>query len=355
MPGWPKPARLPRRCHSRCCPPLPHHAPGSRRTRPALSHLQALPAGRHARPPATPPTPALTRRPNGAHSTSGSGCDCPERFAPRNSSHSNGSANHGNSCLDTGSCVLLIRRLRGRVLHRPLIEPRRHLASEVLQLVQPGSKLMRGLDRYAAQTVGNWFPCELPLATPSRPTLLPLAGGERHRAGWVWATLRADRSRRRPAAYMTDRSIVPAERVERAILVLHGRRVMLDANLAALYGVETKCLSEQVKRNLGRFPVNLAFQLTAEEYRHLRSQNATSSAPRAAAICPTTSPSRAWPCSPACSGAFAQSRSTSSSCARSCDSERCFSPTPSSHASSRTWSGSTTRSSVSCSTRFVSS
>lgn len=61
------------------------------------------------------------------------------------------------------------------------------------------------------------------------------------------------------------------------IHVLRGLRVMLDADLVALYGVTTKRFNEQVKRNLSRFPVEFMFQLTAEEFRSLRSHNATTS------------------------------------------------------------------------------
>jgi hypothetical protein len=62
----------------------------------------------------------------------------------------------------------------------------------------------------------------------------------------------------------------------RAILVLRGRRVMLDADLATLYGVTTKRLNEQIRRNLDRFPADFMWQLTGEEYAALRSQIATS-------------------------------------------------------------------------------
>jgi len=63
--------------------------------------------------------------------------------------------------------------------------------------------------------------------------------------------------------------------VERAILMVRGRRVILDSDLAALYGVPVKRLSEQVKRNLERFPEDFAFVVTREEYESLRSQIAT--------------------------------------------------------------------------------
>ena len=60
-------------------------------------------------------------------------------------------------------------------------------------------------------------------------------------------------------------SLVPLERIERAILSIRGEKVMLDSDLAELYGVETKALNQAVKRNLDRFPADFMFQLTAAE------------------------------------------------------------------------------------------
>lgn len=60
-------------------------------------------------------------------------------------------------------------------------------------------------------------------------------------------------------------ALVPTERIDRAILVIRDRKVMLDADLARLYGVTTKRLNEQVKRNRDRFPEDFMFRLTAEE------------------------------------------------------------------------------------------
>ncbi len=60
-------------------------------------------------------------------------------------------------------------------------------------------------------------------------------------------------------------SLVPIERAERSILLIRNQKVMLDADLAELYGIETKRLNEQVKRNRERFPEDFMFQLTAEE------------------------------------------------------------------------------------------
>jgi hypothetical protein len=71
--------------------------------------------------------------------------------------------------------------------------------------------------------------------------------------------------------------IVPTGQIERRIVVIRGQKVILDADLAALYGVTTKRLNEQVKRNAARFPGDFAFELTDAEAAILRSQNATSS------------------------------------------------------------------------------
>jgi hypothetical protein len=60
-------------------------------------------------------------------------------------------------------------------------------------------------------------------------------------------------------------SIIRASRIERAILMIRGQRVMLDADLARLYGVTTKRLNEQVKRNRGRFSSDSMFRLTPKE------------------------------------------------------------------------------------------
>lgn len=77
---------------------------------------------------------------------------------------------------------------------------------------------------------------------------------------------------------MTKHSLIPVERIERAILVIRGHKVLLDAGLAALYGVETRRLNEQVRRNIDRFPNDFMFQLTTQEFDNLKSQSATSSA-----------------------------------------------------------------------------
>ena len=66
--------------------------------------------------------------------------------------------------------------------------------------------------------------------------------------------------------------VFPTERIENSILLIRGHKVMLDADLAALYGVTTFNLNKAVKRNLGRFPGDFMFQLTAEEANALRFQ-----------------------------------------------------------------------------------
>jgi hypothetical protein len=65
------------------------------------------------------------------------------------------------------------------------------------------------------------------------------------------------------------------EQIRRAIIVVRGQRVILDRELAVIYGVTTKRLNGQIKRNAARFPADFAFRLTTEERRPLRSQFAT--------------------------------------------------------------------------------
>ena len=69
---------------------------------------------------------------------------------------------------------------------------------------------------------------------------------------------------------------IPVERIQQSIILIRGKKVMLDADLAQLYGVSTKRLNEQVKRNRDRFPEDFMFQLNAAEVKNLRSHFATS-------------------------------------------------------------------------------
>lgn len=76
-------------------------------------------------------------------------------------------------------------------------------------------------------------------------------------------------------------SIIPTERIQQCIYLLRRQKVMLDSDLAMLYGVETKALVRAVKRNAERFPVDFMFQLTREEYDgFLRCQFGTSNTGR---------------------------------------------------------------------------
>ena len=74
-----------------------------------------------------------------------------------------------------------------------------------------------------------------------------------------------------------DTSIVLVEQVQSKILFMRGQKVILDSDLAALYGVTTSRLNEQVKRNHERFPSDFMFRLSQKEFNDLKSQFATSS------------------------------------------------------------------------------
>ena len=75
---------------------------------------------------------------------------------------------------------------------------------------------------------------------------------------------------------MNNTDLIPSERIEKAIYLIRGEKVMLDRDLANLYEVETKVLNRAVKRNLRRFPADFMFQLTLEEADSLRCQIGTS-------------------------------------------------------------------------------
>ncbi len=70
---------------------------------------------------------------------------------------------------------------------------------------------------------------------------------------------------------------VPIERIASKIYLIRNVKIMLDRDLAELYGVETKRLKEQVRRNIERFPEDFMFELTKEEIKNVRSLFATSS------------------------------------------------------------------------------
>ena len=77
-----------------------------------------------------------------------------------------------------------------------------------------------------------------------------------------------------------DSNLIPIERIASRICLVRGNKVMLDADLAELYGVLTKNLNLAVRRNERRFPEDFMFQLTSEEAESLRLQNATSNVGR---------------------------------------------------------------------------
>lgn len=74
-----------------------------------------------------------------------------------------------------------------------------------------------------------------------------------------------------------SKDLIPEERILKIIMIIRGQKVILDSHLAELYGVETRRLNEQVRRNIEKFPDDFMFQLDKEEFANLKSQIATSS------------------------------------------------------------------------------
>ncbi|NQU05308.1 MAG: ORF6N domain-containing protein [Calditrichaeota bacterium] len=74
-----------------------------------------------------------------------------------------------------------------------------------------------------------------------------------------------------------QKSLMPIERIEQLIFHIRNQKVMLDSDIARIYGVTTKRLNEQIRRNKDRFPSDFMFQLTKQEVTNLKSQIATSS------------------------------------------------------------------------------
>src|ERR1700744_6396736 len=70
--------------------------------------------------------------------------------------------------------------------------------------------------------------------------------------------------------------VVAEEKIISKIYLIRGQKVMIDRDLAELYGVETKRLKEAVRRNMNRFPPDFLFEMTKEEFEDWRTQNATS-------------------------------------------------------------------------------
>ena len=86
----------------------------------------------------------------------------------------------------------------------------------------------------------------------------------------TWTTSRAEKGRDMKHA------LIPQDAIEQKIYIVRGHRVMTDRDLAFLYGVSTKRLNEQIKRNIKRFPDDFMFQLRKEEFEYWKSQFATS-------------------------------------------------------------------------------
>jgi hypothetical protein len=117
--------------------------------------------------------------------------------------------------------------------------------------------------------------------------------------------------------------LVPVEKVERLIHLARGEKVLLDADLAVLYGVTTGALNRAVKRNATRFPKDFMFQLTAEKAEILKCQIGISRLGHGGRrrSLPYVFTEQEWRCSPAWCAASALCRSTWPSCAPSwgCD------------------------------------
>jgi len=75
----------------------------------------------------------------------------------------------------------------------------------------------------------------------------------------------------------TSKSLIPIEVIQNRILIIRGQKVIIDVDLAEIYGVATKVMNQAVRRNIDRFPEDFMFQLNKEEFKILRSQFVTSS------------------------------------------------------------------------------
>src|SRR5690349_21146196 len=80
--------------------------------------------------------------------------------------------------------------------------------------------------------------------------------------------------------FMNKTALVLANKVDSKIQVLRGQRIILDSDLAELYGVPVRQLNQQIKRNADRFPADFLFRLSSVEYQRLRSQNVISNVGR---------------------------------------------------------------------------
>jgi hypothetical protein len=106
-------------------------------------------------------------------------------------------------------------------------------------------------------------------------------------------------------------SLVPKERVVDAILLIRGHNVLLDSDLAALYGVETGALTRAVRRNIKRFPPDFMFQLTKQEFENLKRHSGISSGWGGRRYPPYAFTEQVLRCFPACCTASKPCRSIS--------------------------------------------
>src|SRR6266700_626861 len=133
------------------------------------------------------------------------------------------------------------------------------------------------------------------------------------------------------------RSDALAVQVERRIFLIRGQNVMLDFDLAQLYGVETRALKQAGRRNLDRFPADFMFELTVAEIKNLVSQTVIPTRGKLGGATPWPSPSKVSQCSPAFCGVRVPCKSTSPSCVPSCACVRCSSRMQNSPASLLHW------------------
>lgn len=114
--------------------------------------------------------------------------------------------------------------------------------------------------------------------------LVPISepGGACHDDRWLrfqvdWMAAGLAHHRGRGDEMAEKRAIILIERIEQRILLIRGQKVLLDSDLAAIYGVTTRALNQAVKRNPDRFPDDFTFRLAPAEVTNLRSQSVTSS------------------------------------------------------------------------------
>jgi len=86
---------------------------------------------------------------------------------------------------------------------------------------------------------------------------------------YEWAVFNEDHHIDKDLKMQKRKSVVPTEKIEKSIFVIRGLKVMLDKDLAELYGVDTKVLKQAVKRNLDRFPSDVMFILKTQEFMNL--------------------------------------------------------------------------------------